>query len=1324
MATDPQIEAHREWIGWVQPEGLVVSPAALCDAQAYVDRNVTTEQMKLQELLETRTVDDHDIEVLPSLRRFLEDVLGWRPNDLQSPPDDLCVVLPEYGETLRPTWAVPAPEHRNGQASWLVLVQDLTAGTDLDAVAEMDARRWQASPQVRFERLLREREVPIGLLANGTHLRLVYAPRGEVSGHATFPVAQMAQVSGRLMLAAVKLLLSAERVFVLRGTESLAGLLAESRKYQNRVSAELADQVLAALWDLLRGFQAADAHQEGALLREVLREDPNHIYAGLLTVLMRLVFVLYAEDRGLLPRDPVWTRHYSVTGLFERLREDAGRHHDTMDRRYGAWAQLLALFRLLHDGGGHGDLRLPARRGHLFDPDRYPFLEGRPWRSARQGGERIDPPLISDGVVQHVLDGLLVLDGERLSYRTLDVEQIGSVYETMMGFDLLQATGPTVVVRSGRGIPVPVDLDGLLLAAPDKRATWLRGRTDQTLQGNALARLGAAKTVEDAVVALGTRVVKRITETIAPVGTLVLQPSEERRRSGSHYTPRSLTERIVRKTLEPVLKALGQHPTPEQILDLKVCDPAMGSGAFLVEACRQLGDALSAAWHAHECVPRIPPDEDELLHARRLVAQRCLYGVDKNPMAVDLAKLSLWLATLARDHDFAFVDHALRHGDSLVGLTAAQIAAVHWKPDEERPLVRRLIEQRLRTAWEARAGILAAGDEEQDEPALRLLLGRADEAVEDVRVVGDAVVAAFFGGDSARERERRTGDVAPIVQAWLSGRGDAKALRRWTSELREGSHRIAPLSWEIEFPEVFAREGPGFDAVVGNPPFLGGTWISGTLGNEYFDWLKARFPGGGSRADLVAYFFRIAFACIRQGGCAGLIATNTVGQGDTRATGLGVICTQGGTIYAARKRYKWPGAAAVVVSLVHIAKTGDDKAVIDSLRPFELDGKLVPLITAYMFHAGTNVDPVALKANTGLSFKGVDLLGMGFTFDDTDTSGVASTIEEMREILRLRPDYSTRIKPYIGGEELNTSPTHSFHRYAIDLSDLTEREGRERYPELLTILERKVLPHRLTLRDNQHGKRLKANWWKFNWPRPEMHKAIAGLPRVLVISRVGNAFAFTFLPSDRLINEKIVIFPFEQCAVFCALQSRIHEVWARFFSSTLKDDLSYTPSYCFETFPLAPGFDSAATLETAGRAYYEFRSKLMVRNNEGLTKTYNRFNDPEERSEDILCLRELHAAMDRAVLDAYGWTNIDPRCEFLLDYEEDDEETNRKKKPWRYRWPDELRDEVLARLLDLNQQRAREEQLAATVEGKRSGRAARPRGRRRADNTAQGSLLS
>ena len=204
---------------------------------------------------------------------------------------------------------------------------------------------------------------------------------------------------------------------------------------------------------------------------------------------------------------------------------------------------------------------------------------------------------------------------------------------------------------------------------------------------------------------------------------------------------------------------------------------------------------------------------------------------------------------------------------------------------------------------------------------------------------------------------------------------------------------------------------------------------------------------------------------------------------------------------------------------------------------------------------------------------------------------------------------------------------------------------------------------------------------------------------------------------------------------FCVLQSRAHEVWARFFASTLKDDLRYTPSDCFETFPFPENFETNARLEAVGKEYYEFRAQLMIANNEGLTKTYNRFHDPNERSPEIKKLRELHDAMDRAVLDAYGWTDLVPTCEFLLDYEEDEDDedsSSRRRKPWRYRWPDDIRDEVLARLLELNKQRAEQERLAGlaaeAATGMSQGRkklssTATSRRKQSAPNTAQPDLL-
>jgi hypothetical protein len=1178
----------------------------------------------------------------------------------------------------------------------------------LDEPVAGDDRRWQASPESRFERLLRETGVPIGLLSNGTRLRLVYAPRGETSGYATFPVAAMAEVAGRPIFAALHMLLSSERLFSLPARQRLPAILEESRKYQSLVSTELSKQVLAALYELLRGFQAADAERKGGLLGDVLREEPNEVYAGLLTVLLRLVFVLYAEDRGLLSRDPTYLNHYSVAGLFERLRADAGRHPDTMDQRYGAWAGLLALFRLLHDGGSHGGLRLPPRHGHLFDPDRFPFLEGRAWKDPRVMGERADLPRISDGVVHRVLENLLLLDGERLSYRTLDVEQIGSVYETMMGFDLEVARGPSIALKpkKAHGAPVAVNLEEILETKPAERAKWVRDQADQEVTAAALEALKASKSPEDLAAALEKKIAREATPSIVPAGAMVLQPSDERRRSGSHYTPRSLTEPIVRTTLRPVLEALGQNPTPEAVLSLKVCDPAMGSGAFLVEACRQLAAVLAKAWHAHGKLPQLPPDEDEVLYAQRLVARRCLYGVDKNPLAADLAKMSLWLATLAKDHPFTFLDHALRHGDSLVGLGRAQIAQFHWERKASGALMQMYIDERLKKATKLRAAIHAAG-EEASEAELRAELREADEALDDVRLVGDLVIAAFFGGKNAAERKRRLGELQPKAEAWVNS-GDPKLLnelRGLVEEMREAERPVVPFHWEVEFPEVFSRENHGFDAIVGNPPFGGKNTTIDTNAEGFLDWLKEVHEESHGNSDIVAHFFRRAFSLLRNRGAFGLIATNTIAQGDTRATGLRWICTHGGTIYSARKRLKWPGAAAVVVSVVHVCKA-------EAQKPFELDGQVAPRITAYLFHAGGHENPAVLQADEGKSFQGSIVLGMGFTFDDTDAKGVASPLAEMRRLIQKDHRNTERIFPYIGGEEVNTSPTHAHHRYVINFGEMTEEEAR-RWPDLMAIVEERVKPERLLLGNNADAKRRKKNWWLWGRYTPGLFAAIRGLDRVLVISRIGNAFGLTFISGTIVINEKVVVFPFEGCAPFAILQSRTHEVWARFLSSTLKDDLQYTPTACFETFPFPKDWETQAALEDAGRTYYEFRAALMVRNIEGLTKTYNRFHDPDERSPDILKLRELHAAMDRAILDAYGWKDLDPTCEFLLDYEEDEDEEGNgpaprgrgRKKPWRYRWPDETRDEVLARLLALNHERAEAERLSgAAAEKKTKGR--------------------
>ena len=346
MAIDSEIRVHQEWLGYLQPVGLVVSPPALGAAQAFPNKNIIPDHTRFLNIVDAVKLPGQDdpVAAIGNLPRFCAEILGWSREELVGTeeggplPDSLEVTLPEYNETLRPTFAVrePVPDAK-GEQPWMMLIQEVAAGLDLDAAPDVGDHRWQASPQSRFERLLRETQVPIGLLSNRTSLRLVYAPRGETSGHLTFPVQAMAEVAGRPIIAAFLMLFSFKRLFLLSDKQRLPAILSDSRKYQNLVSTQLAEQVLAALYELVRGFQSADDQRRGDLLREVLEDDPNHVYAGLLTVLMRLVFILYAEDRNLLSNDEVYQKYYSVTGLFERLREDAGRHTDTMDHRYGAW---------------------------------------------------------------------------------------------------------------------------------------------------------------------------------------------------------------------------------------------------------------------------------------------------------------------------------------------------------------------------------------------------------------------------------------------------------------------------------------------------------------------------------------------------------------------------------------------------------------------------------------------------------------------------------------------------------------------------------------------------------------------------------------------------------------------------------------------------------------------------------------------------------------------------------------------------------------------------------------------------------------------------
>jgi len=302
MNNDYAILDHQSWLGYLQPEGLVVSPAALSDAGVLIDRNAAPLQRELVAQLAEQKVGNMQLLALRHLPDFFVQFLGWPIEALLSGsaiPENLRVPMPEFGETLCPDWVLTSLARPGEQAQVQLLIQQLPLAADLDARSDSDsAKRWSASPSQRMERLLRETNVPIGLLCNGTVLRLIYAPRGENPGSISFPFSAMREVAGRPIVSALHSLLGCAALFTAPSHARLPALLKASRDYQARVSDQLSEQVLDALYELLRGFQAANVRSHHRLLAEVLAREPQDIYRGLLTVLMRLVFLLFAEDSG------------------------------------------------------------------------------------------------------------------------------------------------------------------------------------------------------------------------------------------------------------------------------------------------------------------------------------------------------------------------------------------------------------------------------------------------------------------------------------------------------------------------------------------------------------------------------------------------------------------------------------------------------------------------------------------------------------------------------------------------------------------------------------------------------------------------------------------------------------------------------------------------------------------------------------------------------------------------------------------------------------------------------------------------------------------
>jgi hypothetical protein len=1238
---------------------------------------------------------------------------------------NLNVSLAEHGVTLSPNLAV-IDEQRGNKP--LMLIYTFAQDVDLDATLKLDG--WAATPADRMVQLCRATGCRLGLVTNGERWMLVDAPVGAVTTFASWYARIWSQEP--ITLQAFVHLLGIRRFFV-DEAEQLPALFDRSLKYQDEVTDALGEQVRRAVEVLIQALDKADQDRDRELLRDV--KEPV-LYEAALTVMMRLVFLLSAEERGLLLLgDERYEANYALSTLRMQLRKES---EEILERRWDAWSRLLAIFRAVFGGIEHENLRLPALGGSLFDPDRFPFLEGR----AKDSNWRIDtakPLPIDNRTVLLLLEAIQQLQGRTLSYRALDVEQIGYVYEGLLERTVKRTEEVTLELDGTKNAKAPwvklAELESARLDGAERLAELMQERSGGAASRvrNDLAR-PVDDTLSDRLLAAchgDTNLRNRLKPfahlvrtdpwgypLVYPAGAFIVTTGSDRRETGTHYTPKSLTEAIVAETLTPIAYVGPAEGTPREqwvlkspaeLLDLKICDPAMGSGAFLVQACRWLADRLVEAWSQAEATGKTVSVDGEVLNApntkeplprdteartviaRRLIAERCLYGVDLNPLAVELAKLSIWLVTLAKGRPFGFLDHNLRCGDSLLGIHRLdQLTKLSMTPTGkgQQRLFGQNIERAVHEAIELRQQLRAMPIRDiRDVEAMARLDADARRELEVPECIADTFIGEVFatGGNGAALENAlasltiQAGQVIDGDQESLASM-HRRAVAALSTDLPADKPARLPFHWPLEFPEVFARERGGFDGIVGNPPFLGGQRITGVAGTAFRDWLVSHIAEGrrGS-ADLVAYFFLRAWSLLRESGGFGLLAVNTIAEGDTRQVGLEAMVGAGAVIHAAYPNEPWPGKAAVVTSRVHVHK-GEWQGQRSLL------GRSAPFISAFLSDR-EEWSPKRLKANEGITYQGSIVLGMGFVLSP----------DEAHRMLDADPRNAEVIFPYLNGEDLNSDPEQRGSRWVINFWDWPEEKAAT-YREPYAWIKERVYPERLEKSKEKSYRNIMSMWWQHLAARPVLYHAIGrggsfcqhppswdedrGLARVLTVARVSKTLAFAFSDPATVFADQLVVFAFETGSYFAVVQSNVHAVFAWQHSSKLKNDLRYSPTDAFETFPLPPADDLLSDL---GERLHQGRIAVMRADRIGLTKLYNRFHTDTERDPRIEGLRTLQREMDTAVARAYGWEDLDLEHGFHeVPYLPENDRV-------RFTISETARVEVLRRLSELNRQRYEEE---------------------------------
>ena len=829
---------------------------------------------------------------------------------------NLTANLPEHGVTLSPDLAVIDVQRANKP---LLLIQTYAQDVDLDATLKLDG--WAATPADRMVQLCRSLGCRLGLVTNGERWMLVDAPVGAVTTFASWYARIWSQEP--ITLQAFVHLLGIRRFFV-DESEQLPALFDRSLKFQDEVTDALGEQVRRAVEVLIQTLDKADQDRNRELLHDV--KEPE-LYEAALTVMMRLVFLLSAEERGLLLMgDERYEANYALSTLRMQLRKES---EEILERRWDAWSRLLAIFRAVFGGIEHENLRLPALGGSLFDPDRFPFLEGRAkgsnWRS-----DAAKPLPIDNRTVLLLLEAIQQFQGRTLSYRALDVEQIGYVYEGLLERTVKRTDEVTLELDATKSAKTPwvklAELDSARLDGAARLTELLQERSGSSASR---VRNDLAKPVDDTLADRlltacqgDTRLRDRVKlyahllrtdpwgyPLVYPAGAFIVTTGSDRRETGTHYTPKSLTEAIVAETLTPVAYVGPAEGTPRdqwtlksptELLDLKICDPAMGSGAFLVQACRWLSDRLVEAWSQVEATGKTVSVDGEVLDAgaakeplprdseartmiaRRLIAERCLYGVDLNPLAVELAKLSIWLVTLAKGRPFGFLDHNLRCGDSLLGIHRLdQLTQLSMDPSGQGQLrlFGQSVERAVREAIELRLRLRAIPIRDIRDVETMASINEETQAKLNVSdQIADALVATVFAIKKPRALESHLAILASEADHAVGGQIEAlSSIRRLVEQAFSISPRNsgAPrqLHWILKFPEVFDRHDGGFDAVLANPPFVDSETMS-RIDPEYRDYLTRAYSCTKGNWDLYIPFIERSLQICRRKGRVSLVSPN------------------------------------------------------------------------------------------------------------------------------------------------------------------------------------------------------------------------------------------------------------------------------------------------------------------------------------------------------------------------------------------------------------------------------------------------------------------